>query len=136
MQRHMFFAKIHRATVTQADLDYVGSITIDEDLLDAAGILVGEKIDIYDCTSGSRISTYTIPGERGSGIIGINGAAAHHVKPGDIVILCAYTWVSREEAQKIQPVVVLVDEHNRITEVRGKETHGPADRRPLLAEVT
>lgn len=118
MQRHMFHAKIHRATVTQADLHYVGSITVDEDLLDAAGILVGEKVDIYDITNGSRIATYTIAGERGSGIIGINGAAAHHVKPGDLVILCAYTWADTEAARAITPTVVLVDDANRITEVR------------------
>ncbi|MCP4807156.1 MAG: aspartate 1-decarboxylase [Proteobacteria bacterium] len=114
----MFHAKIHRATVTQADLHYVGSITIDEDLLDAAGILVGEQVDILDITNGSRISTYTIPGARGSGIIGINGAAAHHVQPGDLVILVAYTWADTEAAKNIEPVVVLVDDDNHITEVR------------------
>lgn len=119
MQRHMFHAKIHRATVTQADLHYVGSITIDEDLLDAAGILVGEKVDIYDITNGNRIATYTIAGERGSGVIGLNGAAAHKVQPGDLVIICAYTWVDTEAAKGIQPVVVLVDNDNAITEVRG-----------------
>lgn len=118
MQRHMFISKIHRATVTQADLDYVGSITIDADLLDAAGILSGEKIDIYDITNGNRISTYTIPGERGSGVIGINGAAAHHVQPGDLVILCAYAWCTEEEARRIEPTVVLVDDANRITSVK------------------
>lgn len=118
MLRHFFHAKIHRATVTQADLHYVGSITIDRDLLDAAGIIPGEKIDIYDITNGSRISTYTIPGERGSGVIGINGAAAHHVNPGDLVILCAYGYCTAEEGAAIEPTVVLVDEQNKITEVR------------------
>ena len=118
MQRHMFHAKIHRATVTQADLDYVGSITVDQDLLDAAGILVGEKVDIYDITNGNRIATYTIPGERGSGIIGVNGAAAHKVRPGDLVILCAYTWADTADARAIEPTVVLVDSDNAITEVR------------------
>jgi aspartate 1-decarboxylase len=119
MQRHMFHAKIHRATVTQADLHYVGSITIDADLLDAAGILVGEKVDIYDVTNGNRIATYTIAGERGSGIVGVNGAAAHKIRPGDMVIICAFTWADTETAKTIEPVVVLVDADNRITEVRG-----------------
>ena len=118
MQRHMFFAKIHRATITQADLDYVGSITIDADLLDAAGILPYEKVDIYNITNGNRIATYTIPGPRGSGVLGTNGAAAHKVGVGDMVIICAYTWADEATARSIEPTVVLVDEANRITEVR------------------
>jgi aspartate 1-decarboxylase len=118
MQRHMFLSKIHRARVTQADLNYVGSITIDEDLVDAAGMLPGEKIDILDVTNGARISTYIIPGARGSGIIGINGAAAHLVHEGDLVILVAFAWCSHEEALRLEPTVVLVDDDNRITEVR------------------
>ncbi|AEB12076.1 aspartate 1-decarboxylase [Marinithermus hydrothermalis] len=114
----MFHAKIHRAVVTQADLNYVGSITIDEDLLEAAGILPYEQVDVLDITNGNRLTTYTLPGERGSGVIGINGAAAHLVKPGDLVIIVAYGLFDEEEARRVQPTVVLVDEHNRITEVR------------------
>ena len=126
MQRHMFFAKIHRATITQADLDYVGSITIDADLLDAAGILPHEKVDIYNITNGNRIATYTIPGPRGSGIIGTNGAAAHLVSTGDMVIICAYGWCSEDEARVVNPTVVFVDDANRITEIRRGVTEGPA----------
>ena len=90
MLRTMFTGKIHRATVTQADLHYVGSVTVDQDLLDAANILPGELVSIVDITNGARLETYTIAGERGSGVLGINGAAAHLVHPGDIVILIAY----------------------------------------------
>ncbi len=118
MQRQMFLSKIHRATVTEADLNYIGSITIDEDLLDAAGIVPNEKVDIYDITNGSRIATYTIPGARGSGVIGINGAAAHHVKPGDQVIICAYGYMEAHEAENHRPTVVLVDDENRVLELR------------------
>ena len=118
MLRQFFLAKIHRATVTEADIDYTGSITIDRDLLDAAGILPGEKVDIYDITNGSRISTYTISGKRGSGVIGINGAAARLVNPGDLVIICAFGYATAEEAAEISSTVVLVDEKNSITEVR------------------
>ena len=114
----MFHAKIHRATVTQADLHYVGSVTVDQDLLDAAGILPFEHVDIYDITNGARLTTYALPGERGSGVIGINGAAAHLVKPGDLVILVAYGVFDEEEARNLKPTVVLVDERNRILEVR------------------
>ena len=114
----MFHAKIHRATVTQADLHYVGSVTVDQDLLDAAGILPFEQVDIYDITNGARLTTYALPGERGSGVIGINGAAAHLVKPGDLVILVAYGVFDEEEARNLKPTVVLVDERNRILEVR------------------
>ena len=110
--------KIHRATVTQADLHYVGSITIDEDLLEAAGILPFEKVEVYDITNGNRLATYALPGERGSGVIGMNGAAARLVQPGDLVIIVAYGLFDEEEARRHQPRVVLVDEENRITEVR------------------
>ena len=99
MLRTMFHAKIHRATVTQADLHYVGSVTVDQDLLDAAQILPGELVSIVDVTNGARLETYTIAGERGSGVIGINGAAAHLVHPGDIVILMAYAQMEDEEAR-------------------------------------
>ncbi len=110
----MFRAKIHRATVTQADLDYVGSITIDQNLLDAADILVHERVDIYNITNGNRLSTYALSGERGTGIIGINGAAAHLVQPGDMVIIAAYGNYSESEARSINPTVIVVDKDNRI----------------------
>jgi len=99
MLRTMFHAKIHRATVTQADLHYVGSVTVDQDLLDAANILPGELVAIVDITNGARLETYTIAGERGSGVLGINGAAAHLVHPGDLVILIAYGLMDTAEAQ-------------------------------------
>ncbi|GAA6755152.1 aspartate 1-decarboxylase [Thermus thalpophilus] len=114
----MFHAKIHRATVTQADLHYVGSVTVDQDLLDAAGILAYEQVDIYDITNGARLTTYALPGPRGSGVVQINGAAAHLIKPGDLVILVAYGVFDEEEAKALKPTVVLVDEKNRILEVR------------------
>jgi aspartate 1-decarboxylase len=129
MLRQFLLGKIHRCTVTRADLDYVGSITLDPDLCEAAGFLENEKIDIYDVTNGARISTYVIPGLRGSGEIGINGAAAHHVRRGDLVILAAYGWMSEEEALGRRPAVVLVDEHNRITSKECQE-RTPAPERP------
>ncbi len=118
MKRTLFHAKIHRARVTQADLDYVGSITIDADLLDAAGILPYEQVDVYDITNGHRLTTYALAGERGSGVIGMNGAAARLVQPGDLVIIVAYGVFDEEEAKRHRPTVVLVDENNRILEVR------------------
>ncbi|MBI0444906.1 MULTISPECIES: aspartate 1-decarboxylase [Deinococcus] len=118
MERIMFRAKIHRATVTQADLDYVGSVTIDQDLLDAADILVNERVDIYNITNGNRLSTYALSGPRGSGVIGINGAAAHLVQPGDLVIIAAYGNFSEEEARTLEPRVVLVDARNRILDLQ------------------
>jgi aspartate 1-decarboxylase len=114
MLRTMFTAKIHRATVTQADLHYVGSVTVDLDLLDAADILPGELVSIVDVTNGARLETYTIAGERGSGVIGINGAAARLVFPGDTVILIAYSQMTTEEARVFEPHVVHVDAENRI----------------------
>jgi aspartate 1-decarboxylase len=114
----MFHAKIHRARVTEADLHYVGSVTVDQELLEAAGILPYEQVDIYDITSGARLTTYALPGERGSGEIKINGAAAHLVRPGDLVIPVAYGVFEEEEAGSLKPTVVLVDERNRILEVR------------------
>jgi aspartate 1-decarboxylase len=112
----MMKSKIHRATVTQADLHYVGSVTVDVDLLEAADILPGELVHIVDVTNGARLETYTIPGERGSGVLGINGAAAHLVHPGDIVILIAYAQVDDAEAADLQPRVVFVDSANTILE--------------------
>ncbi|MFC5597664.1 aspartate 1-decarboxylase [Deinococcus cellulosilyticus] len=113
MERIMFRAKIHRATVTQADLDYVGSITIDSDLLELADILPNERVDIYNITNGNRLSTYALRGARGSGVIGINGAAAHLVKPGDLVIIAAYGNFTEEEARNLTPRVVHVDQNNK-----------------------
>lgn len=121
MLRHFLLGKIHRATVTRADLEYVGSITIDPLLIEAAGFLENEKIDIYDVTNGSRLSTYVIPGIPGSGEVGINGAAAHLVNAGDLVILAAYGWMSEDEAQGRLPKVVFVDDHNRITSKESQE---------------
>src|SRR5919108_6556174 len=114
MLRTMFKSKIHRATVTQADLHYVGSVTIDADLLDAADLLPGELVHIVDITNGARLETYVIEGEPGSGVIGINGAAAHLVHPGDLVILISYAQVDDAEARALRPAVVHVDEGNRI----------------------
>jgi aspartate 1-decarboxylase len=114
MLRTMMKSKIHRATVTQADLHYVGSVTVDEDLLDAADLLPGELVHIVDVTNGARLETYTIAGERGSGIIGINGAAARLVHPGDLVILIGYGQMETAEAREHQPRVVFVDAENRI----------------------
>jgi aspartate 1-decarboxylase len=117
MQRTMMKSKIHRATVTQADLHYVGSVTIDQDLLDGADLLPGEKVAIVDVTNGARLETYVIPGERGTGIIGINGAAAHLVHPGDLVIMIAYGQFDDAEARSYVPRVVHVDADNRIIEL-------------------
>ncbi|SDS65176.1 L-aspartate 1-decarboxylase [Nocardioides scoriae] len=116
MLRTMMTSKIHRATVTQADLHYVGSVTVDEDLLDAADLLPGELVHVVDVTNGARLETYTIAGERGSGVLGINGAAAHLVHPGDLVILIGYGQMTTEEARAHRPHVVFVDERNRVLE--------------------
>ncbi|MDO5356052.1 MAG: aspartate 1-decarboxylase [Conchiformibius sp.] len=117
MFRTLLGGKIHRATVTQADLNYVGSITVDLDLLDAAGILVNEKVQIVNNNNGERFETYTIAGERGSGVICLNGAAARRVQAGDIVIIMSYVMLSEPEIAAHQPKVVLVNEHNQIREV-------------------
>jgi aspartate 1-decarboxylase len=114
MFRTMMKSKIHRATVTQADLHYVGSVTVDEDLLDAADLLAGELVHIVDVTNGARLETYTIAGERGSGVLGINGAAARLVHPGDVVILIGYGQMTTEEAKAYKPNVVFVDADNKI----------------------
>ena len=121
MLRQFLLGKIHRCRVTRADLEYMGSITIDPLLIEAAGFLENEKIDIYDITNGSRISTYVIPGEPGSGEIGINGAAAHHVQAGDLVILAAYGWMTEDEAAERRPKVVFVDERNGVLSTRDRE---------------
>jgi aspartate 1-decarboxylase len=129
MLRTMMKSKIHRATVTQADLHYVGSVTVDEDLLDAADLLPGELVHIVDVTNGARLETYTIAGERGSGVLGINGAAARLVHPGDIVILIAYAQMETAEAREYRPRVVFVDADNRIV-ATGDE---PAEVMPGMA---
>lgn len=117
MNRTMLKSKIHRATVTHADLHYVGSVTVDEDLLDAADILPGELVSIVDITNGARLETYTIAGERGSGVIGINGAAAHLVHEGDLAILISYAQMTTAEARDYVPTVVHVDARNRIVQL-------------------
>ena len=117
MMRIMMKSKIHRATVTQADLHYVGSVTIDADLLDAAELLEGEQVAIVDNTNGARIETYVIPGPRGTGVIGINGAAAHLIHPGDMVIIMSYALMDEAEARAMKPRVVHVDEQNRVVKI-------------------
>ncbi|PRD36510.1 UNVERIFIED_CONTAM: panD [Trichonephila clavipes] len=107
-------SKIHRARVTQAELNYVGSITIDEDLIDAADLIVGEKVQIVNNNNGARLETYVIPGERGSGILCLNGAAARLVQVGDIVIVISYATIDREEAKTFKPTVIFPDENNKL----------------------
>lgn len=114
MKVTMMHGKIHRATITEANLNYVGSVTVDADLLDAAGILEGEMVHIVNNNNGERLTTYTIKGERGSGVICLNGAAARKAQVGDIVILIAYAELDYNEAQNLKPKVVMVDEHNKI----------------------
>src|SRR5215213_11550172 len=117
VQRIMMKSKIHRATVTQADLDYVGSVTLDAALMDAADLLEGEQVAIVDITNGARIETYVIPGERGSAVIGINGAAAHLVHPGDLIIIMSYAVLDDAEARALTPLVVHVDGQNCVVKV-------------------
>lgn len=124
MTVEMLKGKIHRATVVQAELDYVGSITIDEELLCAAGILEYEKVQIVDVNNGSRFETYAICGEAGSGMICLNGAAARCVSVGDKVIIMAYAGFEGEEAKEHRPKVVFVDEKNKISRVTNYEKHG------------
>lgn len=114
MYRTMMKSKIHRATVTQADLHYVGSLTVSADLMEAADLLPGEKVDIVDVNNGARLSTYVIEGPRDSGIIGVNGAAARLISPGDIVIIIAYGSMPDAEAGEFEPRVVFVDADNRV----------------------
>lgn len=124
MMVNMFKGKIHRATVTEANLNYVGSVTIDKDLMDKAGILPGERVQIVNNNNGARLETYTIEGEPGSGVVCLNGAAARLVQPGDNVIIIAYCWIGQKEALEFEPKVVFVDENNRPVEVANKEMHG------------
>ena len=124
MTLEMLKGKIHRATVVQAELDYVGSITVDEELLEAAGILEYEKVQIVDINNGRRFETYTICGERGSGMICLNGAAARCVSTGDKIIIMAYAGVDAKEAKDHKPKVVFVDEKNHISRITSYEKHG------------
>ncbi|MFF2345919.1 aspartate 1-decarboxylase [Pseudarthrobacter sp. NPDC058119] len=135
MNRTMFKSKIHRATVTHADLHYVGSVTVDLDLLEAADILPGELVSIVDITNGARLETYTIAGERGSGVIGINGAAAHLMHENDLVILITYAEMTTEEARAYEPRVVHVDQDNRIIQLGNDPAEGlsPGMMRPPFA---
>jgi aspartate 1-decarboxylase len=128
MRRTFFKSKIHRATVTHADLDYEGSVSIDEDLLEAAGIWEYEAVHIWNITRGTRLQTYAIKGERGSGVICINGAAAHLNKPGDLVILATFAELEESEARVHAPVVVLVDRQNKIVAKDVTEVAGPGRR--------
>jgi aspartate 1-decarboxylase len=128
MRRTFFKSKIHRATVTHADLDYEGSVTIDEDLLDAAGIWDYEAVHVWNITRGTRLQTYAIKGQRGSGIICINGAAAHLNRPGDLVILATFAELEESEARAHTPTVVLVDRQNKIVAKDAVEVAGPERR--------
>jgi aspartate 1-decarboxylase len=123
LYRHMMKSKIHRATVTEANLNYVGSITIDENLMEAADLLENEKVQIVDNNNGSRLETYVIPGPRGSGVICLNGAAARLVQPGDTVIIISYAMLSSEELAAHKPTVVFVDADNKPVKLADHEIH-------------
>jgi aspartate 1-decarboxylase len=121
MRRVMLKSKIHRATVTEANLDYEGSLTIDEDLLEAADILPNEQVHVWDVTNGSRLTTYALAGRRRSGVICVNGAGAHLIKPGDLIIIATYTTLRDKDARRYKPLVVFVDDANRVKVPPGKE---------------
>lgn len=125
MRLNVFKSKIHRATVTHADLDYEGSVTVDSDLLDAAEITPYEAVHIWNVTRGSRLMTYALPGPRGSGAVCVNGAAAHLNQPGDLVILATFADMTPAEARRHRPIVVRVDERNRQTADDSLELPGP-----------
>lgn len=124
MQLNMLKAKIHRAVITEAKLSYVGSITIDQNLLDKAGILEYEKVQVVDIDNGNRLETYVIAGEPNSGIICLNGAAARLVQPSDKVIIMAYSLMDKEELENFKPTVIFVNEDNSIKEIKHYEKHG------------
>lgn len=124
MFRTVFKSKLHRATVTEANLNYIGSITVDEDLLDAADICGNEKVQVVNNNNGARLETYAIPGPRGSGIVCLNGAAARLVQPGDRVIIITYAVIDDKEAKTFRPTVVFLDDANRIAAVKAAEKHG------------
>lgn len=121
MFRTMLNAKIHRARVTEANLNYVGSITIDQDIIDAVGMLPNEKVQIVNNNNGARLETYIIPGERGSGVVCLNGAAARLVQEGDVVIILTYTMIAEENISTHQPKIAIMDEHNKIVEILEQE---------------
>ena len=125
MLRTMLNAKLHRVTVTEADLNYVGSVTIDRTLIEAARLLPGERVDIVDVTNGNRLTTYVIEGEAGTGQICINGAAAHLIQPGDIAIILSYAQMEEAEARTFVPRVVFVDHDNRIVDIGGDPSAVP-----------
>lgn len=135
MYRTMLKSKIHRATVTQADLHYVGSVTISADLMEAADLLPGEQVDIVDIDNGARLTTYVIEGPRDSGVIGINGAAARMISPGDLVIIISYAVVAESEARALRPRVVLVDENNKIRDLGSDSAGAPAGSGLLRGDV-
>ncbi|OPX84459.1 MAG: Aspartate 1-decarboxylase precursor [Pelotomaculum sp. PtaB.Bin104] len=120
----MFKSKIHRATVTEANLNYMGSITIDESLMEAADIMINEKVQIVNNNNGARFETYVIKGPRDSGVICLNGAAARLVQPGDNVIIISYAMLDRTEARTFKPTILMVNEKNQITEIKCGEAHG------------
>lgn len=124
MEIEMLKGKIHRATVTQAELDYVGSITVDEALLNAAGIREYQKVQVVNINNGNRIETYTIAGEKDSGVICLNGAAARHFSPNDLVIIMAYASYSEKDLENYSPKVVFVDDENKIKKISSYEKHG------------
>ena len=124
---NLFKSKIHRATVTEANLNYMGSITIDEELMEKAHILPNERVQVVDNNNGARLETYVIPGPKGSGVICLNGAAARCAQPGDTVIIMAYAWMDEAEARRHKPTVVMVDEKNHAVEVRNVEYHGQTE---------
>lgn len=124
MFRHMMKSKIHRATVTEANLNYVGSVTIDEDLMEKVDIWPNEKVQIVNNNNGARLETYVIPGPRGSGTICLNGAAARLVQPGDTVIIISYALMDEEQARHHQPKVAIMGENNQVVEWMGTEAHG------------
>lgn len=121
MNLSMLKCKIHRATVTDADLNYEGSVSIDPKLIKASGLLINERVDIYNCNNGARFSTYVIEGKKGE--VCLNGAAARHVQKGDLVIICSYCGMPEAEAKKHKPTVVFVDEKNRLLEIRPEKKH-------------
>ena len=123
MMLNFFKSKLHRATVTEANLNYIGSITIDEALLEAANIYPNEKVQIVNNNNGERFETYVIKGERNSGVICLNGAAARLVQPGDQVIIIAYCWITEGEAKGFEPKVVFLNDNNKIVEIINEEKH-------------
>lgn len=124
MFRNIFKSKLHRATVTEANLHYVGSITIDQDLMDAADIFVNEKVQVVNNNNGARLETYVIPGPRGSGVICLNGAAARHAQPGDKIIIITYAMIDDKEAKAFKPTVVFLGADNKIASIKNEEKHG------------